>query len=204
MKVYAERPHRATGQLSGDLLVLLWVLFWVYAGTRVHERVSALAEPGREAEQAGRDLQRGLSDAAGSVDDVPVAGDALREPFDQGAGAGRGLADAARDYQEAVADLALLATVLTAAVPIVLVLARWLPRRIAWAREASAAARLLRSDGPAALDLFALRALAQQPLPQLAGVAPDPAAGWRAQDPAVTRDLARLELHRLGLRAPPQ
>ena len=79
-----------------------------------------------------------------NVGDVPFAGDALRAPFDEGSGAGRDLAEAAQSYQDAVADLALLAGVLIALAPIAIVLALWLPRRVSWIATASAAKRLLR------------------------------------------------------------
>jgi hypothetical protein len=68
-------------------------------------------------------------------------------------------------------------------------------------RNATAGQRFL--DSAADLDLFALRAMAHQPLHVLAGVSDDPAAAWRRQDPEVVRRLAALELKAAGL-APPQ
>ena len=139
MKLYADRPIRTANQLLGDLLVLGWIALWVWAGVRLHDLVLGLAAPGEQAEKAGRTLQNSLGDAAGNVGDVPFAGDALRAPFDEGSGAGRDLAEAAQSYQDAVADLALLAGVLIALAPIAVVLALWLPRRISWIATASAA-----------------------------------------------------------------
>ena len=204
MKLYADRPFRSANQLLGDLLVLGWIALWVWAGLRLHDLVLGLAAPGEQAEKAGRTLQNSLGDAAGNVGDVPFAGDALRAPFDEGSGAGRDLADAAQSYQDAVADLALLAGVLTALAPIAIVLALWLPRRISWIATASAAKRLLRGGGDHGEDLFALRGLARQPLERLAkaGGSADLMDGWRARDPDTVRALARLELDELGLRAP--
>ncbi|MGZ4639153.1 MAG: hypothetical protein ACXV2J_08860, partial [Actinomycetes bacterium] len=75
MKLYAERPLRATNQLLGDLLVLGWVVFWIWLATAVHDKVGALAGPGREAENAGNNLATSLHSAAGHVDDIPLAGD---------------------------------------------------------------------------------------------------------------------------------
>ena len=203
MKLYADRPVRATNQVLGDLLVLGWIALWVWAGLRLHDLVLGLAAPGEQAEEAGRSLQKSLGDAAGNVGDVPFAGDALRAPFDEGSGAGRDLAEAAQSYQDAVADLALLAGVLIALAPIAVVLALWLPRRISWIATASAAKRLLRG-GDHVEDLFALRGLARQPLERLAraGGSADLMDGWRARDPDTVRALARLELDELGLRAP--
>ncbi len=53
------------------------------------------------------------------------------------------------------------------------------------------------------LDLFALRALAHQPLHVLARITDDPAGAWRRGDRAVTDRLAELELRANGLRLPP-
>ena len=131
MKLYADRPLRVTNQLLGDALVVAWSALWVWAGVRLHDLVLGLAAPGEQAEEAGRTLQRSLGDAAANVGEVPLAGDALRTPFDEGAGAGGDFAEAAQSYQDAVADLALLAGVLVASAPIVIVLALWLPRRVA-------------------------------------------------------------------------
>jgi hypothetical protein len=204
MKLYADRPFRSANQLLGDLLVLAWIALWVWAGLRLHDLVLGLAAPGEQAEKAGRTLQNSLGDAAGNVGDVPFAGDALRAPFDEGSGAGRDLAEAAQSYQDAVADLALLAGVLIALAPIACVLALWLPRRLSWIATASAAKRLLRGGGDHGEDLFALRGLARQPLERLArsGASTDLMAGWRARDPDTVRALARMELDELGLRAP--
>ena len=200
MKLYADRPLWATNQVLGDLLIVVWVAFWVWVATRTHAAIERLAEPGRQAEQAGRELQSSLGDAARNVGDVPLAGDKLRAPFDRGADSGRGLADAAVSYQHAVSDLAMLAALVVALTPVLVVLAVWLPRRLAWVRVASATRRLARSGGAGARDLFALRALVRQPVQVLARVADDPAQGWRTYEPAVVDALADLELRSLGLR----
>ena len=55
-------------------------------------------------------------------------------------------------------------------------------------------------DATADLDLFALRALARQPMHVLARVHDDPAGAWRASDPDVIAALADLELRECGLR----
>ena len=202
MKLYADRPVRVTNQVLGDALVLGWTILWVWAGVQLHDLVLGLAAPGEQAENAGRRLESSLGDAASNVGDVPLAGDALRAPFDEGAGAGADLAAAAQSYQDAVADLAVLAGVLIAVAPIAIVLTLWLPGRIAWIVTATAARRLLRDGGEHAEDLFALRGLARQPLRRLgrAGGSADLMEGWRGRDPVVVRALAQLELDELGLR----
>ena len=102
-----------------------------------------------------------------------------------------------------MADLAQVLGLAVALIPALLLLALWVPRRVTWVVEATAAARLSRA-GHGARDLLALRALARRPLPELHRLSPDVAAAWRAGEPAAIDDLAALELDDLGLRLPRQ
>lgn len=197
MKLYADRPRRILAQLLGDLAALGWTVLWVRLGVAVHDAVLALAVPGRKLADAGGALERNLRSAGETASGVPVVGDELRGPFDAAAGAGGSLAEAGRDQQALVGDLAPLLTALTVVVPLTLAL-WWLARRVRWVREATAARTLL--AGGADATLFALRALAAQPLPRLRKVAADPWAGWRDGDPEIVAALAALELGGLGIR----
>jgi hypothetical protein len=199
MTLYADRPLRRVNQVLGDLLVLLAVYLAVRLGLGARDRVAGLAAPGREAEEAARSLRGTMRGAAGDVADAPLVGGTLARPFTALAATSRDLALSAQDYQDAVARLATLTAVLVAGVPVVLLLALWLPRRVAWVVEASAAVRLMRA-GEGAAELLAVRALARQPLRRLAGLGPDVVAGWRAGDQAATERLAGLELDALGKR----
>jgi hypothetical protein len=201
MKLYADRPDRLVGQLLGDLLVVVLVYLCVRLGLGTHGRIGELAGPGRDAEAQARGLDGTLRDAAGKVDDTPLVGGTVAAPFRALARTSRDLAASAQAYQDAVERVAVLAGVLVAVVPILLLLAVWLPRRVGWVLEASAADRLVRRSA-AADDLLAVRALARQPLRRLAALDPDVVAGWKAGDPAATARLAELELDELGLRAP--
>lgn len=66
------------------------------------------------------------------------------------------------------------------------------------------AARAFHAD-PDGLDVLALRALAGAPVAQLAVTGDGLLAAWREGDPEVIRNLAQVELARLGLyiRTPP-
>ena len=85
-----------------------------------------------------------------------------------------------------------------ALIPVLIVAAFYLPVRLRFIREATAGRRFI--DATADLDLFALRALARQPMHVLARVHDDPAGAWRASDPDVVAALADLELRECGLR----
>ncbi|MDQ3733255.1 MAG: hypothetical protein M3400_04515, partial [Actinomycetota bacterium] len=136
-------------------------------------------------------------DVSDAVGDVPVAGDALQEPFDLVGGVGDQLRDAGQSEQDAVAALALGLALVIAVLPILWALFRWLPRRLRWIREAAAARRVIDD-----VELFALRALTNRSLSELATVGPAPAAAWKSGDQATSLALAELELSALGLRPP--
>lgn len=203
MRLYADRPTRLLRQVLGDLGVLVAGYLAVQLGRGTHERLAALAAPGRQAEDAARTLDGQLRSAAADIAGAPLVGAGLARPFRDLAATSRELAGAAQGFQDTVERVAVLAGLLVAVLPVLVLLSVWLPRRLAWVVEASAAARL-RSGGPGTGDLLAVRALARQSLPRLHRLAPDLAARWRAGDPEVIRDLAALELADLGLRPWPR
>ena len=199
MKLYAETAGLRARQLLGDLATLAWTAAWVAAGLTLYRLVEKLAGPGARLEQAGGGFAGDVAEIQQKVGRLPVVGDELRDPFGRLAGVGRTLADAGATQQQVVHQLALWLGVLVAAVPIVALLLVWLPRRVAWAREAGAASRLRRHGVD--LELFALRAVANRSLRDLHRVTPDPAGALRAGD---YEALADLELRALGLRAGPR
>jgi cbb3-type cytochrome oxidase subunit 3 len=86
-------------------------------------------------------------------------------------------------------------------VPVVVWWAFWLPARVRFAREAAAASALLGAG--VGMDLFALRGLSNLPLRVLVTIGGDPVAAWRNGDAVVIDALARRELDRVGVQAPP-
>ena len=145
-------------------------------------------------------LSEKLRDAGGSLDDLPLVGDGIATPFDEAADASDGIAAAGRAQVEAVEDLAFWLGLAVGAIPILVVAAFYLPLRWRFIRRASAGQRYV--DAVEDLDLFALRALARQPMHVLAKISDDPAGAWRRRDPVITRTLAELELRASGLRPP--
>ncbi|MBG0565626.1 hypothetical protein [Actinoplanes aureus] len=198
MKFYADRVPVALRQLITDILVVLWVYLWIRVAFWIHDMVEKLAVPGQKLEGAGSGIADNLADAGNKVGDVPVVGDDLTEPFTKAADAARAIADAGRQQQEFVDQLALVLPLVAIAVPLALVLFLWLPLRLRWIRRAGVAAAV--RDDPAGRDLLALRALAGRPLNELAKLGPDIAQSWRAGDAEAVDALAALELRQLGLR----
>jgi len=196
--MYADRLPTAIRQLLTDLLVVFWVYAWIRAGIWINDMVQKLGVPGQKLQQAGTGIAGNLSDIGGKVGRVPLVGDDLTGPFNSAAGAASSLAEAGRQQQEVVGNLALTLALLIIAVPLALVLFLWLPLRLRWMRRAAVAVKV--RNEPAGQDLLALRALASRPLNELVKLGPDIAQSWRNGDAAAVRALAALELKDLGLK----
>lgn len=201
MKLYADLPARRAVQVTGDLVVVAWIVLWAALGYAVHDATLQLAEPGHRVTAASTDLADRLHQSGQAVGDLPVVGDAAAEPLDRASDAAGELADAGRAQVRAVERLANWLGWSVALVPILGALLLHLPPRVRFVRRAAAGRALI--DSAADLDLFALRALAHQPLTRLAAISDDPAAAWRQQDTETVRRLAALELAAVGLRPEP-
>jgi hypothetical protein len=197
VKLYAERLPTAIRQLLTDIVIVIWVYLWVRAGIWVHDMVEKLAVPGQKLQTAGGGIADNLADAGGKIGQVPLVGDQLVKPFNGAASAARAIAEAGRQQQEIVDQLALVLAILAVALPMALVLFLWLPLRLRWMRRAGVATSV--RGEPAGRDLLALRALATRPLNELAKLGPDIAQSWRNGDAEAVDALAALELRRLGL-----
>ena len=202
MKLYADVGTRRFGQVVGDVMLVAWVWACVQLGQVVFHVTDALGAPGRKAAEAGDGLAGDLRRLSEPIGKVPAVGDELRSPIDGAAGAAGKLAQAGRDQAHAVEQLAYVLAAVTIGLPVLFAVLIWLPRRIRFARRAGAAQRFI--DSAADLDLFALRAMANQPMHKLAKISDDPVSAWRDGDSAVIAELADLELRATGLHAPPK
>lgn len=206
MPIYAQHPALRARQGAADLGMLAWVVLWVLVARVVHRAVLVLAEPGRAVEDLGSAVAGNMDSAAAAAGDVPLVGDELAAPFEALSEASGAVQGAGQAAQDAVATLALVLAVVLVVLPVGWLLLTWLPWRLRYAREATAARRLL-AGGPelatsAGLEILAARAVASAPLPRLAALPAGTGAAWRGGDPATVRALAGLELARLGLRLP--
>jgi hypothetical protein len=189
VKLYSAVRTQRFWQVFGDLMLLGWIALCTALGLAVFRITNALGYPGRKAASAGDGLAEDLRKLSEPVGRIPVVGDELRAPVDGAAGA-------------AVEQLAYLLAGVTITLPVLFALLIWLPRRIRFSRRATAAQKFI--DNAADLDLFALRAMANQPMHKLAKISNDPVTAWRDGDSAVIAQLADLELRATGLRAPKQ
>ena len=200
MKLYSDIPARRATQVVADVGMVLWVVLWVRVAQRVHETTMELAGPGRDLAGAGSSFRGTMTSAGDGVDDLPLLADRVATPFRSAAGVGSEIEQVGNDLVAAVERVALLLAVTTAMVPVLIVGAFWLVQRLRFVRRAGAAQRFI--DAAPDLDLFALRAMANQPMPRLARVSDDPAGAWRRGDLDVIHALALLELRESGLRPP--
>ncbi|HEV7148162.1 MAG TPA: hypothetical protein VGN48_14315 [Pedococcus sp.] len=200
MKLYADLAGRRTLQILADVGMLVWVCVWAWVGRLVHDQTLGLAAPGRQLQSAGSGFRDQMTSAGNAVRDVPLVGDRIAAPFHQASAAGTTIRRAGTDLVEAVTRLANLLGWVTAMVPILIVGLVWVVLRGRFVRRASAAQRFI--DSAADLDLFALRAMATQPMRRLAAVSDDPTGAWRRGDEATIRSLALLELRDSGLHPP--
>lgn len=198
MKWYADQRARRTRQQIADVAVLLGALLLLRLGQLVYDAVQRLKGAGSLLERAGSGLAGGLSDSAREAGEAPLIGDRLREPLAAAADAARSVAAAGVSQQQGVQRLALVLGLTIGLLPVAYLVWQWLPRRLAFAREAGAAQQL-RGD----TELLALRAATSTPLHLLARLGPDPVARWRRGEPGAADALAALELSRLGLHSEP-
>ena len=198
MRFYAESPARAARQVLCDLLAVGWVVLCVQVARTAHDLVLALQRPARALAGAGDAIRSAFDDAARTASGVPFVGDALAQALGTGTGAGQSLATAGHEQAESIAEVAFGTAVAILLLGVLPMLVLWLPLRLRYARMAGSAMSARGVD----TDLLALRAIARRPVRRLLEVSSDPAAAWRRDDRDVVHDLAALELHSLGLRAP--
>ena len=200
MGIYAKRPAKMIGQLVGDGFVVVWTIGWGIVAIFVHKVIEVLATPARETARTAMRLAENFREAAAEAAKVPVAGEQLRRPLDSASVSLGTLIDSANEQVASIERLALIVGWLVFLIPVTIVIAFWLPRRIRFYRQAHASQVFL--DSLADLDLFALRAMAVQPLYVLAEISDDPVQAWRSGDREVINKLAEIELRRTGLQLP--
>ena len=200
VKLYADVPARRTRQVVGDVWLVAWSVLWIWVAVRLHELIMNLATPGLAIAEGATDLAGSITSAGESISSVPLVGETLGTPFDGMSDAAMSIADAGQATADAVALLARFLSIALAVLAITSFAVFWVPFRIGFVRRATAAQRFV--DANEDLDLFALRAMARQPLHVLARITDDPAGAWRRGDQPVINALAALELREEGLRPP--
>jgi hypothetical protein len=179
---------------------VVWSALWIWVAFRLHDLMMNLAGPAIAISERGNELAANIDSAKESLAAIPLVGDTVASPFAQMSDAAEAIAEAGQTSADAVTVLARFLAIAVAILGIMSFAMFWVPLRVIFIRRASAARRFI--DANDDLDLFALRAMARQPLHVLARISDDPAGAWRRGDQRVICELAALELHDEGLRPP--
>ena len=152
MGIYAKRPARMIGQLFGDGFVLLWTVGWAIVGIFVHRVIEVLATPARETARTATRLAENFARPRPKPPryQSPVSSYGVPSTL---LTLGN-LITSANDQVASIERLALLVGWLVFLIPVTIVVAFWLPRRIRFYRQARASQVFL--DALPDLDLFAL------------------------------------------------
>jgi len=154
MKLYAERPARASRQLLADLLAVGWLGGIAWLAERSRQLMLQLQTPATGLTNAGAEIADAFASAARTAARVPFVGNQLAAALDTGRAAGQSLAGVGEQQLTAISMLATGTAGLVLLSGVMPVLVLWLPLRIHYARMAGAAAASRERD----LDLLALRA----------------------------------------------
>lgn len=195
--LYAETSQLRTRQVVWDLVVVAWAVLWLLLGMHLHDLVTVLAIPGEGLSDVGTSIASGADRIAAALDDTPLIGGGIAEPFAVLGDAGQDLAGVGEQTRQSALRLALWLSVSVAGVAIAVVAAPYLRWRVQWSRRATVTARL--RDEPGTARLLALRAVVSRPLTELVRVSSDPLRDVQERPLA----LAALELRELGLRSDP-
>lgn len=199
MSWYARGP-RLVRQVAMDALVVLWGVLWFGAGQLVRRAVNASGAPARKTAEVTQAMVDDLDTIQRTLARIPAVGDDFGVPFRALMERLRQVVQHNTEQATQVGWMADIAGLLTFLIPTLVLVAVWLPGRWRFAAESAAATPHL--DEAADLDLYALRAMANVPLAELAKVSSDPAGAWRAGETDVIVRLAALEMSRVGVKPP--
>jgi len=200
MSLYAKPGKVLAKQILWDLATIGWIVLWVFLAIAVRRLVELFAAPAQKAADLATSLSGEMTNAANSVDGVPLVGDKLRVPFDSMSSGLVSIVGYANSIVHLVQVTALVLAIIVGVVPIVIWLWKWLPGRVSWVYQSVHARRLTRAKD--SVELFALRAMANAPMSAISRVTTDPMGAWRRGDTEVLRKLAVMELGRDGLALP--
>jgi hypothetical protein len=200
MKLYSDVASQRTRQIVADITGMLILVLGIIAAVTVRNVIAAFDAIGRDVQTSGEGLASTMSEVGENLSAAPLIGAGISAPFDAASGAATTLAEAGENWQLGVYTIAAIAGWTIAAIVIAILAFAWIRPRIVGAVRRGAVARLTRSPG--AVELLALRALMDRSPREVLDLDPAVVERWRRGDPAVTRQLAALELRAAGIRFP--
>jgi hypothetical protein len=176
MRLYPELTAARNRALVADLVSIVLLVIFAWAGIRVHGAVDRLAVLGEGVQASGGAISGGFESAAEAVDGTPIVGDDLAGSLrDAGEGSGGEVEELGQRGEEGAHDLALVLGFVTFALPALLVLTRWLPGRVEQVRKLRYASAMIGDDStPERRRLLAMRAAFSLPYGQLLQYTRDP------------------------------
>jgi len=144
LTLYSEVPRQRARQIASDVVVVLLIAFFAWVGTVVHDTVASLSVLASGVKEAGLTIEGGFTSVADAVGDVPLVGEAIGNAI-AGAGDGTGgnLAELGQSGEDAINQLATILGWTTALLPILVLLAVAVPRRVRRVRHMSVARSVL-------------------------------------------------------------
>ncbi|HYM50301.1 MAG TPA: hypothetical protein VET65_06970 [Candidatus Limnocylindrales bacterium] len=204
MRFYPDLYGRRFAWMLGDLVALIWTALWVDAGHIVERLFSRLDVLATGVINAGRTFDGWIRSFEKAVPSgVPYLSDFLRQVANAlKTHSGDPLITAGQTGYQAIHTVALLLGVLTAAVPIAILLIVYLPRRIRLVYDMQGVHVTLRRAlarpevAPQMLEILAGRAIYTMPYHELLRYSHNPAEDWYARR---FDRLAQAEMARHGL-----
>lgn len=170
-----------------DIVVAVWVVFWIWAAFSVHDSTQGIAESTGRVQQIGGAVAE-AGEAITRLGDLPLIGGDVADIGRTVVEQGREAADVAASGRDSGRRLAVWLGLAVGLIPTVPLLMLHVPRRLRQERECRAVEPLL--DHPQVEALLARRAAMNLPLDVVLATMGDPDAQGT---------LARAELRRLGL-----
>jgi hypothetical protein len=179
-----------------DVAFVLWVVAWLAVGAASIYQAQQLRQLSDAAIAAGGALDE-TADALTELRDLPLVGAGLGEIEDRVRTAAARASDGGREAERDIRNFSIMLGLTVALVPILPLLAVYLPLRRAWARERRSIREGLRRGDRVLDEYLARRALARLPYEEVRGLG-------GGSDPVreATRALADAELGHLGLERP--
>ncbi len=176
MKLYPEVADRRRERIARDVAVLLMLLFLIWMGRSVYQRIDSITVLATGVSSAGESVQTGFGAVAGAVESVPVIGDNLASALQSsGEATGGNVADLGAQGAESIHRAALLIGLLTFLIPAILLLGLTLPDRMRGIRQMSLAGQFLEGERSPERDrILAMRAVFNLDVDHLLEYSADP------------------------------
>ena len=183
MRFYPGTPQRFANRVVSDVLVVLAIVLLALLGLKVRDTVNSLVVVPQGVRETGSAVQSGFHDAGDAVGDVPIVGGELSDAFESaGEGSGGRVESLGQEGVDSIHRLADLLGLLVFALPAAMVLAWYLPPRLALVRRLTAASQVLNDQAsPERRRLIAMRAAFALPYETLLRHTRDPLGDLEAE-----------------------